>query len=167
MGGKILTLTEIDSKARSRFFDKIRKTDGCWLWKAGKDKDGYGVFSLQVNNKKTMYYAHRVSYFIHHKELPQLPLDHLCKRRSCVRPEHLEAVTVTENNRRSDCPSGLSFRKKNCKEGHPLVPTTHDPANKRYCPICAKAKRHKQHMIDYYQKGGRERRHQRWLESKP
>jgi hypothetical protein len=50
-----------------RFFDKINKTESCWLWTAGsRGKTGYGAFKL---NKKVID-AHRVSYMIHKGEIP-------------------------------------------------------------------------------------------------
>jgi hypothetical protein len=64
-----------------------------------------------------------------------LVIDHLCRNRACVNPEHLEAVTPRENNLRSTSVSGLNARKTACPKGHPYdyrVGTT----GSRDCRIC-------------------------------
>lgn len=72
---------------------------GCWLWKRSKDKDGYGWSSFE---NKT-HQAHRLSYQLVNGEIPDgLHLDHLCRVRHCVNPDHLEPVTPRENLRRGD-----------------------------------------------------------------
>lgn len=82
--------------------------DGCWIWTAAVNKDGYGQFRYNGSMKL----AHRVSYEIYNGDLSaDLCLDHLCRKRSCVNPAHLEQVTHAENMRR-----GL-VTKKLCQHG--------------------------------------------------
>jgi len=72
---------------------------GCWLWQRARSDDGYGWASL---NDRT-YQAHRLIYRLVVGEIPDgLVLDHLCRVRHCVNPEHLEPVTPGENIRRSE-----------------------------------------------------------------
>lgn len=85
--------------AHIRFLSKFeRMGNGCWIWKACVDKDGYGIFS--ANRQKIS--AHRYSYFLAHGELPVGKLVcHTCDTPSCVNPGHLFAGTFQENE--DDC----------------------------------------------------------------
>jgi hypothetical protein len=80
-----------------RFFEKVNKTDGCWLWVAAKCQLGYGLFNYGDGTK-----AHRWSYKFHYGNLPdnQMVL-HKCDVRNCVNPHHLYLGTQKENMR--DC----------------------------------------------------------------
>ena len=67
--------------------------NACWNWKK-PDLEGYGSFNIQGKS----YRAHRVSYQYFNGKIPAgLVIDHLCKNKSCVNPDHLEAVTNMEN----------------------------------------------------------------------
>lgn len=119
-----------------RFFDKIQvDTNACWNWTSNKHNLGYGLFKLNNVN----WYAYRVSYFLFNGILPKnLELDHLCRNRLCINPDHLEAVTHQENCKRGNI--GLFWKSKtHCPQGHEYNEenTYKNPfTNRRYCRIC-------------------------------
>ena len=123
------------AKAQGRFWNKVNKTDGCWLW-TGSKSSGYGTFGM---NGKTMR-AHRVAWQWLVKKPIQGELDHLCKIKSCVNPAHLEDVSHAENTRRADNLGTGQLKKTHCPSGHEYNETnTYIYKNGcRYCRVCDK-----------------------------
>lgn len=71
---------------------------GCWLWQGSIYWNGYGQLSRVFRGTQL---AHRAFYIRQHGPLPRgTDLDHLCRVRSCVNPDHLEPVTRAENLKR-------------------------------------------------------------------
>lgn len=82
-----------------RFWRKVDRTLGCWLWDGYTNHDGYGRFKVQ-GGRNVM--AHIFAYEAEVGKVPTgLELDHTCNVRHCVNPAHLEAVTHLENVRRA------------------------------------------------------------------
>lgn len=97
----------------ARVEGKIDKSGECWEWTAYRmPTTGYG----QVRTPRGTAYAHRVVYEIYKGEIPEgLHIDHLCRNRGCVNPDHLEAVSCLENIRRG----AAVALKTHCAKGHP------------------------------------------------
>jgi hypothetical protein len=79
-----------------RFWGKVEKTDGCWLWTGAINRGtGYGHFGLRHG---VMVQAHRHSYELENGLIPEgLDVHHTCHVRHCVRPDHLRALSRSEN----------------------------------------------------------------------
>ena len=98
------------------FWDRVEKMDpaGCWFWLGYMTRQGYGTFYPRGG----LATAHRFAYELVKGAVPQgYVLDHLCRNRSCVNPEHLDPVTQKENVDR-----GLhGVLTTHCPKGHPYA----------------------------------------------
>lgn len=117
----------------------INAETGCWLWQGFIDPGGYGTRGHR-GGKSSM--AHRRVYEERKGAIPfGLQLDHLCKVRHCVNPDHMEPVTPKINTLRSEGITALSSRKTHCKQGHSLPPELQFNVSQgfhRRCKVCQK-----------------------------
>lgn len=91
-----------------RFWEKINKTETCWLWTASTRGSGYGCFRFNGRTES----ANRVSWIIHNGEIPDgLLVLHKCDVPSCVNPDHLYLGDFSQN------------MKDAWERGHRLPPT--------------------------------------------
>jgi len=75
-----------------RFFEKVKKGDDCWEWKANKNNKGYGMLGgpRKPDRSGRLMLAHRVSYSLAYGEIPKGKwVLHRCVNPGCVNPEHL------------------------------------------------------------------------------
>ncbi len=112
---------------RKLFWDLIDKSGEHWLWLGYTDPDGYG-----------RSHGERVHRKVYRELIGPIPeryeIDHKCKVRNCVLPDHLEAVTSKENVNRSVNHNRI---KTHCKNGHEFTPeNTYLYRDKRDCRTC-------------------------------
>ena len=125
--------------AARRFWAKVDKTDGCWTWIASQSL-GYGRFTQHGGG--TTHMAHRLAYEALRGSIPEgRQLDHLCRVRNCVRPDHLEPVTPRENTMRSPiAPASVNAARTHCSSGHELNDANTyrriRPGGGRACRVC-------------------------------
>jgi hypothetical protein len=92
---------QVAQTAEERFWAKVDRLgpEECWMWLASTNSKGYGKFGQGGKTRP----AHRVAYELVKGPIPEgMVLDHLCQRRRCVNPSHLEPVTSHVNTERGD-----------------------------------------------------------------
>lgn len=118
----------------------LESKNGCWIWEGKPNNSGYG--SVYTTYKRQEL-AHRAMYEYKIDKIPDnLELDHLCRNRLCINPEHLEPVTSLENNRRARIANGLDVK---CKRGHLRQDDNwyYHPDGSRECLKCRRIREHK------------------------
>lgn len=113
----------------------------CWLWRGARDKDGYSSFTVEGMKVR----AHKWYFeFVNNRKV--ILLDHLCRRRSCVNPLHLEEVSNQENLLRSSITfASMNLSKTHCVNGHEFtIENTYIRRNG--CRTCRKCSMLKQRM---------------------
>jgi HNH endonuclease len=101
-----------------RFWAKVSMAGDCWQWTGAILRNGYGYFGITPHQ---CVLAHRWSYQFMVGDIPTgLELDHLCRNRACVNPDHLEPVSHRVNVARGE--NQGRPRQTHCAKGHELTP---------------------------------------------
>lgn len=109
-----------------KFIEPVTES-GCWIWTGYLMPNGYGQFRYGGNAIP----AHRVAFAIIRGYMPpqKIDLDHLCRVRCCVNPDHLEPVTRQVNLRRG---AGCTLiGKERCFRGHDLATNLYYAGSKK------------------------------------
>jgi len=118
------------------FFEMADLGEKCWTWLGSKYQNGYGKLG------RAGVMAHRIAYELTKGDVPpDMCLDHLCKNRLCVNPDHLEVVTLVENVMRGDSQHAVNARKTHCIRGHAFTKENtyiRKDRNTRSCKECAR-----------------------------
>lgn len=131
--------TYVRTPAEPRFWAKVDKSGECWEWTASLKPNGYGSFVFEGRT----WYAHRLAYTLARGEIPHgLQLDHLCRNRACVNPDHLEPVTCRVNLLRGETLTAARAAQTHCVNGHEFTPATTyiKPNGCRNCIPCQLAR---------------------------
>lgn len=128
---------QITSQDVARFWSKVDKSPTCWLWTDRPNSSGYGLLGFRRELKA---YAHRLAVHLTRGPIPAgMELDHICRVRHCVNPDHLEPVTHRTNGLRGIAPAAVNARKTQCIHGHEFSPanTYRNPnTGNRACREC-------------------------------
>jgi hypothetical protein len=121
---------------QDRFWEKVDALGPCWLWTGARTKAGYGNFRL--DNRSGIVVAHRYAWTALVGPLdPGIQLDHLCRIRNCVNPDHLDPVTGRVNVLRGMSPSAVTYRTNTCRNGHSMD-DAYDYGKGRRCRLCTR-----------------------------
>lgn len=146
-----------------RFWEKVNKSSGvfgedgkysteCWIWTGVKSR-GYGQFW----DGSRVVYAHRWYYqeFTGQAIQDELQCDHLCRKRDCVNPNHIEIVSARTNTLRGKTITARHAHKTHCERGHRYTKenTYHIKTGGRMCRECKRIKeREYYHKVRKWQK---------------
>lgn len=125
-----------------RFWAKVEKTDGCWLWTAQLDRGGYG--RVRVDDRQRCALAHKAIYEACVGPVPEgFELHHECENPRCVRIDHFVLVTKADHGRLSMAHKTV---RDSCPHGHPFdAENTYIPPGRRdrQCRACRRVARRK------------------------
>ncbi len=142
--------TDIDSpRFKRRFWMRVSIDRlGCWIWGGYIYANGYGKVSISTRGLA----AHRVAYAICNGRDPfPLQVDHLCRKRSCVNPDHLEAVDNRTNVLRGIGVTAQNAKKTHCIRGHEYTEANtyrYRSRPGRECLECMRARKEKTRLAN-------------------
>lgn len=122
-----------------RFWEKVDVGHplGCWVWVGRRAANGYGRFWVTGGDVQ----AHRFAWEAMRTPIPPgLTIDHLCRNKLCVNPDHLRVVDQRTNILASEGLTARNARKTHCKRGHPFAGENLrvKPNGERVCRQCVR-----------------------------
>jgi hypothetical protein len=130
---------------RIRESSVIDPITGCWNWTKELSKpQGYArmVIGSRADQTRRDTYGHRVSYEVFRRKIPDgMVIDHVCRNRACVNPEHLRLVALGQNTlENSLSTSAINAQKTYCIRNHPLFGDNLyiSPEGGRQCRTCTR-----------------------------
>lgn len=129
---------------QDHFFESVLIGDGCWGWTAGHNPDGYAMWQPSGDiadqfGSKMRQMAYRVMWELLRGPIPEgLEIDHMCRMKGCINPDHCDPVTHKVNLRRI----GEQLRPRiYCKAGHRLAETRRQyGCGRSFCGACYDAR---------------------------
>jgi hypothetical protein len=131
-------IPKLTEEQRQRFWSRVEvpnQPSCCWEWTGALTDRGYAEVSLDG----LVFKSHRVAYSDLIESVPtDKMIDHLCRNRKCVNPDHLQIASDKMNVRTGFSPSGVHARKTHCPQGHPYdnVNTYWWNGTNRQCKTC-------------------------------
>lgn len=115
-----------------RIWDKVEADGDCWIWQGTRTERGWAQWTDSRNARKK-WRVHRLVYMSMVGDIPDgLTLDHLCQRKLCINPYHMEPVPSVVNQAR------WAASRTKCRNGHEVTPETtyHRSRGDRECRLC-------------------------------
>lgn len=134
-------ITEANCGSPQRLFGRaaLDPHTGCWVWTGYINDDGYARVYRGTGAAKVKIYAHRVAFYHHYGYAPDV-IDHLCRNRACINPDHLEDVDTRVNIARGVGPTAQRIWLDGvCVNGHVLAEVgIYICGKKKSCAQCAR-----------------------------
>lgn len=108
----------VPERVALRAYERVEVDEsGCWISTYSVASHGYAQIGWQAGGSRHVVLAHRAAWVHLNGQMPVgVTLDHLCKVRRCVNPDHLRLLSNVENARRNQ---GDDFPMGQCRNGHP------------------------------------------------
>ncbi len=128
----------IPERVAERAATRIDVTEeGCWESTYSVASHGYAQIGWQDGGYRQVVTAHRASWVHFHGQIPPgMTIDHRCRNRRCVNPDHLQLMTNVKNAR-----GGGGFHQQKpvptderCSRGHIVL---RYPSGAKHCRECA------------------------------